>query len=478
MKQLSFTFQTNLRQWLARLARNQSQGASWPEWAVLAGLIMPLAMMLLNIAMFGVALPTIRDSFGLQAEPTAWLATAYALPFMMFMPLYGRLGDELGKRRLFLLGITIFLVGTVIILVSTDLRLLLLGRAIQGAGSASIDPLCIAFLADLFPPANRGRAMGLWNTSAPLTTMVGLVLVGFLVDHLGWRTIFGPILLIGLAALVMVGIFLPTLPSRPQMIRLRNFDWGGVLLLSLTTVALVSFVSSRLITGVEAFHDWRLLLTTLLLLGAFIGWEKGQRQPFVPLDIFGFQNFSLASLGAGLRMFILTIITFTVPLYLTDVYELSATATGLVITLHSAALMSTVHFGGMLADKWGNRWLALLGAGVQTLTMALLGWLSDADSLGWVTMALVLNGLGSGLFLVPLHRAAMHHTPAGQTGIAAGLYSMGRFAGMVLGPAVGGVVLQNGLNQALTELQAYQMVFAVSAGVALVGIVTSWRLRE
>ncbi len=445
---------------------------------MLAGLIMPLAMLLLNIAMFGVALPTIRDSFRLQAEPTAWLATAYALPFMMFMPLYGRLGDELGKRSLFLLGIAIFLIGTVIVFVSSDLRLLLLGRAIQGAGSASIDPLCIAFLADLFPPASRGRAMGLWNTSAPLTTMLGLVLGGFLVDHFGWRTIFGPILLTGLLALAMVRLFLPTLTARPQIAQLRTFDWGGVLLLSLTIMGLVSYVSSRLITGVEAFQDWRLLLATLLLFGAFIAWEKRQTHPFVPLNMFGFPNFSLASLGAALRMFVLTIITFTVPLYLADIYDLSATATGLVITLHSAALMSTVHFGGILADRWGNRGLTLLGAGVQTLTMAMLGWLSDADSLVWVTAALALNGLGSGLFLVPLHRAAMHHTPAGQTGIAAGLYSMVRFAGMVLGPAVGGVVLQNGLNQALTELQAYQVVFGVSAGVALAGVVTGWRLRE
>ena len=105
---------------------------------------MPLMMMVINMSMFGVALPTIRDTFGIRADEASWLVTAYALPNVVFLPLFGRLSDGLGKRRLFLMGILVFLVGTVLNLLAVDAPLLILGRAIQGMGAAGINPLCIA----------------------------------------------------------------------------------------------------------------------------------------------------------------------------------------------------------------------------------------------------------------------------------------------------------------------------------------------
>lgn len=447
--------------------------------AILIGLMIPLMMMVINMSMFGVALPTLRDTFGIQAEVTAWLVTAYALPFMIFMPLYGRLGDGLGKRRLLLIGMAIFLGGTVIALSATDLRLLMLGRAIQGMGAAGVNPLCLALISEHFPAAERGRALGTWNSIGPISGIFGPLLGGILVDHVGWRMIFGPVLLVGLVALFAVREQVPSMGrSFVQPGFLRTFDWSGAILLGAAATVLIFYASSRPITGVEALRDWRLLTVALVLFGGFIVWEKRRTNPFVRLDIFADLNFSRASLVSGIRMFIMSSIGFLLPLYLTDIHSLSAATLGTVMMLHAGALLVTMRLGGQLADRWNSRWPVAIGSSIQMGIMIYFTQLSDTASLGLVIAGLVGHGLGAGLSLAALHRSALNKIPSEQTGIAAGLYSMIRFGGIVLGVALGGVVLQFGLDQALPLIEAYRMVFWFVAGVASLGIVLGWGLRE
>ena len=172
--------------------------------AILIGLMVPMGMTILNMQMFSVALPAIRDSFGIDADTVALLVTAYMLPFVLFTPVYGQLGDSLGKRRLFSVGIIIFSAGTVICLFSDTLGQLFIGRVLQGMGTAGVNPLCIAIITDLFPPNDRGRALGTWSSTGPATSMVAPLAGGFLIDHWGWQSIFVPGLIAAGVALYVV----------------------------------------------------------------------------------------------------------------------------------------------------------------------------------------------------------------------------------------------------------------------------------
>jgi EmrB/QacA subfamily drug resistance transporter len=455
-----------------------NQGPGWNEQSILPWLMVPLLMMVINISMFGVALPTIRNTFAIQADVTAWLVTAYMLPFMIFMPLYGRLSDGLGKRRLFLTGLAVFLVGTVMTLLATDLRMLMLGRAVQGLGASGINPLCIAIISELFPSAERGKALGTWNSIGPVAGMAAPFMGGFLIDHVGWRTIFGPVLLACFMALYVIRDRVPVMPQTAQPGYLRAFDWGGVVLLSLATTLLVFFLSSRPITGVAALHDWRLLTVGVLLFGSFIFWERRQRCPFVKLDIFANKTFSRASICAGIRMFTMSGIGFLIPLYLTDVHHLSAGSTGLVLMLHAGALLVTMRVGGQWADRLSNHWPIMTGLLVQSLIMTYFALLPGTASLTLVIVGVVGHGLGAGLSLAAMHRSSMSKIPQNQSGAAAGLYSMIRFAGTVMGTALGGVLLQTGLDWSMGPVEAYQLVFSFTAGVALSGVVIGWSIRE
>jgi EmrB/QacA subfamily drug resistance transporter len=438
-----------------------------------------MGMMILNLVMFNVALPTIRDDFVIPADTAAWLVTAYLLPFVAMMPLYGRLGDGLGKRRLLLIGMSIFGVGSVIALLAIDLRLLILGRVIQGLGAGAINPLSIAIVSERFPVTERGQALGTWNSIGPIAGIVAPLLGGFLTDTLGWRTIFGPVVLLAVVAILAVAMLVP--PGERSFIQpgfLRTLDWGGMALLGASITMLLFYVSSRPITGLEPLQDWRLLLLLLLFLTGFVYWEKRRPNPFISLDIFANREFNRASLGAGIRMFIMTGIGFLTPLYLADVHSLNAAAIGVMIMIHAGALFVTMRWGGQLADRWGSRRPVVVGSSIQMGAMVYFALLPVSAWLGWVVVGLIFHGLGAGLSLAALHRSAMGRIAPEQTGVAAGLYSMVRFGGTAMGTALGGVILQYGLDQSLLTVQAYQLVFWSIAGVALLGVINGWGLRE
>jgi EmrB/QacA subfamily drug resistance transporter len=444
---------------------------------IIIGLMAPSAILGIYISMFSVAIPAIRTDFQVSADTAAWVATIYNLPFMMFMPLYGRLGDALGKRRLFMVGLGLFMAGTAMAGAAPNLAWLMAGRAIQGLGTAGFVPLAIAIITQRFPAAERGKVMGTWNSIIPLTGIVGPFLGGLLIDHIGWRAIFGPVVVLGLGALLMVRQKIPGRASLGQLDFLRRFDWGGVLLLALLSTSLLFYAASRPITGVASLADWRLLGLTLLLLALFLTWESRRPDPFVPLNLFRIGTFTLASLCAGIRMFTLGGVHFLVPLYLADVHQLSAASTGIVLTAHAIPLFLMLRLGGQVGDRWGSRWPVVISLLSQTLAMVFLALLPGQAAVWLVVLGVMAQSLGAGLSLAPLHAVSMADISAEQTGVAAGLYSMMRFAGTVFGTALSGVVLQQGLDRALPPLEAYQISFWFVAGVTVIGAVLGMRLK-
>lgn len=446
--------------------------------AILVALLFPTMAIILNGSMFGVALPTIRDEFTMSNDVAAWLAIAFSLPFMIFMPLYGRLGDELGRSRLLVSGVVVFSAGSVLSFTANTQILLFIGRVIQGAGSAGVTPLSLAIIAQRFSPSERGRAMGAWNSIAPGTAIFAPSLGGFLVDTFGWRTIFIPAIAVAAVAILIVRWQIPTLRGKSNWAVLRIFDWGGVLLLGGMMTSLVLYVSSRPVTGVEPLRDWRLLLGTMLFALVFVIWERRQREPVVDLRIFRQRGFRLASLSAALRMAMMVGIGFVIPLYLADVYGLNASTIGLLATAHSLALFVFIRLGGSLSDRWPNRRLVIISLGVQMSVMTYFSLLPGDLPLLWIVVGTVTHGSGAGLSLAALHRMALGSVSEEHAGSAAGIYSTTRFAGSMLSIALAGVILQNGLDGGLPPLDAYQHVYAFLAAVGFIGVIFATRLKE
>ncbi len=444
---------------------------------ILLGLMIPSAIMVLNMSMFSVALPTMRDEFQVQPDQAAWLVAAYTLPFVIFTPLYGRLGDTLGKRRMLLTGIVIYIIGVVISLFAVDQQLIVIGRVAQGIGTAGINPLSIALIAELFPPAQRGRALGSWSSTGPGIATLAPFAAGFLVDHWGWRANFIMLLVAAVGAFFLMLNYLPRPTERFERKHLFNFDWVGFLLLGLSCICFVFYLSSRPITGVEPLQDWRLLLPALLLFVGFYRWERHFRAPLIDFSLFARKNFGLASLCALIRMILMNSNDFLLPLYFTDIHGIRPSTLGMILAAYSGALLTTTRLAGQLSDRGLGRWLIAGGLSLQCTMLITLANLPASAPVALVIGVVFLLGMGAGLSLAVLSNVVMSDVPQAQAGAAAGLFSMIRFSGSIIGTTLAGVLLRQALGFSGFPVGAYQIVFGAVAVVAVIGALLALRLQ-
>jgi MFS family permease len=349
--------------------------------------------------------------------------------------------------------------------------MLLSGRVIQGFGVAGLLPLSLALISEVFPPHERGKAMGLWSTMGPVTGTIGPLLAGFIVAGWGWRASFVPPAIFAGLGLVVVYLKIPASSLHIRFKFLSSFDWTGVGVFAAMLTCLLFYFSSRPITGVAPLQDWRLLGLACFLLIAF-GWVESRKdRPFIKLRLLKNRPFVVASLCAGLRMLQLSgSISFLLPLYLADITELDPTLSGLFLMTFPAAMVLFVRLGGILSDRRGSQTVVLTGFGIIAFIMFILSQMSR-DTPYWLLITLLFAaGVGAGLMLASLHRAALINIPAPDIGASSGLYSMLRFLGSACGSVFAGILLQFYLERpGTTPVAAYQTVFLWFVGFALLG---------
>ncbi len=461
--------------WLARL-RSTGYFHGIPEgkaWLIVTALMFPAALMPMASSVLRVSSPLFRESFGLTSESVAWLSMSFSIPFMVLTPVYCRLSEIVGRRRLIMAGCALFLVGVLISMFSPRFAVLLLGQGIQGFGVAGMTPLGMAYISAIFPRHERGKALGTWSSVGPTVAFLGPLMAGVILSFWSWRFTFLLSLIVGIVALTVVVITIPAGYSNIKPERWRRFDWMGVLLLACAVVAFFAFLSSRPITGVPPLRDWRLALLVVFCLSLFFWREKTATSPFVELDLYRIESFRLASFGAAFRMITMGCTGLLMPLYLADLHDLQGATLGVMLMINPAAMALMVRFGGLIADRWGIRRPLLIGFSSQIGVLLGLFLLSAAVPLWALGGVLAVHGLGVGTMLAALHRTALLDVEEGQANVAAGMYSLTRFVGVAVGTTLAGVLYQQFSTWGLPVLQAYQNTFLCFVAAAGVGLVAS-----
>ncbi len=408
-------------------------------------------MSLLDGSIVNVAVPTLIHSLNASYDQVLWVIDGYLLVFSVLLISTGRLGDIFGYRRLYVIGIVTFTVASALCGLAGSPAWLLAARALQGLGGALLFPQVISSILTIFPPRQRGRAFGLFAAIVGFAPIVGPVVGGFLLAHLGWRWIFFLNVPIGIVTAVLALAWVPPLRSG----RTHRLDLAGV---ALATAGLSGIVFG-LIEGER--YDWgtitgpisiaSVIAAGVVLLAVFVVWQHRQRgEPLMPLALFRTRNFAVGN-GVGFVFQLGMIgIMFVLVLYLQTARGYSALETGLAVLPNAVLTAVGSAYAGRLSDRFGGKYLLM--AGVTLLAVGLLVLLCMAGPTGsaWSLLpGLLLIGIAGGATFAPLQQATTDGVDPRLAGAASGVSSTTRQIGGVLGTAVLGALLSARLSSTL-----------------------------
>lgn len=396
------------------------------------------------------AMPLIGKDFGLSAVTLGWVLTAYTLAAAMFLVPFGRLADLKGRRRIFCLGLGLDIASASLGALAPSAPVLLLARAVQGVGGAMIFGTGVAILTSVFPPGERGRALGL-NTAAVYTGLsLGPVLGGFIVHAAGWRAIFLATMPIAATGL---GLALFRLKGEWAEARGESFDLPGSAAFGSGLVALM-YGFSRL----PSLLGFALVAAGALVLAAFVRLELRGPSPLFDLRIFRRNRiFAFSNLAALLNYSATSAVAFLMSLYLQSIKGLPPQKAGLVLIAQPVVMAVTSPLAGRLSDRVEPRILASLGMALSAAGLFLFSFLGAGTSLAYIAASLAGLGLGFGLFSSPNTNAVMGSVERRHLGIASASLGTMRLTGQMMSAGTVMMIFALVLGRAPIEPSVYPL---------------------
>jgi len=473
---------------------------------VLVAAILASSMGFIDGSVISIAIPAIRADLGATLADAQWVSNGYLLFLSALILLGGAAGDRFGLRKMFGLGIAVFVAASLICAVAPTPLVLVIARAVQGAGAAFMVPGSLAIIAKAYPREERGRAIGIWAAASSLTTIGGPIIGGFMLTALGdwsWRLVFAINLPLGVAALAL--LWLRVAPDQPEAG--RRLDVVGAVL---ATLALMLIAYGLTGDGSESVppmsHTIAWCGAGLVLAMGFLFWERRTASPMLPLRLFANVGFSGANALTFALYFALGGTMFFLPMTMIGGWGQSPATVSLALLPLGIVLTVLSSFSGRWADRFGPGPLIALGSLLVAAAFAGLGLTASWHSV-WtgVLPCIVLLGLGMGLVVSPLSTAVMTSVDDKDTGVASGVNNaVARVAGLVAVALLGAVVAsvfeqslgtaaelpiffglpvdglsadEDALRLAATDA-AFATVAYVTAGLSLVSAAVAWLTLE
>jgi EmrB/QacA subfamily drug resistance transporter len=417
-------------------------------YVAMAGLMLGMLLAMLDNLIVSTALPTIVGDLGGLAH-LSWVVTGYALAAAATTPIWGKLGDLYGRRPMFMISIVIFLIGSALAGLSQNMDQLIGFRAVQGLGSGGLMVGAMAIIGDLVPPRERGRYQALIGGMMPVAFVGGPLIGGLLTDHLSWRWVFYINLPLGIAALVVTGLFMKLPRQRIQ----ARIDYVGAILLAVGVVALTLAASWG---GSEyAWGSWQIIslfTVAVVFLVGFAYAEGKVAEPILPLRLFRSRNFTVAqilSFLVGAAMF--GAVNF-LPQYMQNVRGQSATASGLLLLPLMFGMLAVLLTTGQITTKTGRyREFPIIGGAVLVVGMLVLLLLNLNTSTFEASALTLVVGLGMGFLMQTTTLITQNSAELRDMGAATGSVTLFRTVGGSLGIALLGSIYTTQLTDTLTS---------------------------
>jgi len=449
------------------------------KWFALALLCAVQFMVVLDIAIVNVALPSIQVDLAFSQENLQWVISAYALVFGGFLLLGGRMADLLGRRRIFIAGIVVFTIGSLLCGLAWSETSLISARALQGLGAAIISPAALSILGVTFTEGKeRNIALGAWGAVGGFGAAAGVLLGGVLTDALSWEWIFFVNLPFGLAALALA----PVLLGESRDVRTKSFDAIGAVLVTAGLVTLVFGITQANDYGWGSALTWAIFAGSIALLAAFVGWERRHPDPLMRFGILRTRTV----LGANVAGFILGTALFAMFLMLTlyaqQVLGYSPMKTGVAYLATAGTAIFWAGLSAQLVNKVGVK--PVLIAGMSFLSLGLLYFTQvsvGGSYLGDLLPGFLLIGIGMGFSFVPISIAALAGVRAEEQGLASGLINTSQQIGGALGIAALAAIANSRTTEAIASgtavpqalVDGFHAAFWGGAIVAVAGVVAA-----
>jgi EmrB/QacA subfamily drug resistance transporter len=449
------------------------------KWFALALLSVVQFMVVLDIAIVNVALPSIKVDLGFSQENLQWVISAYALVFGGFLLLGGRAADLLGRRRIFLAGLVVFTLASLFAGLAWSEGSLIAARSLQGLGAAVITPAALSILSTTFTEGReRNIALGVWGAVGGFGAAAGVLLGGILTDALSWEWIFFVNVPVGVTAFILA----PILLKESRDARVKSFDALGAVLVTGGLSSLVYAITQAATNGWLGGRTLAFFATSLVLLVGFIVWEQRHPEPLMRLGILRIKTVT----GANVAGFILGTATFSLflmlTLYMQQVLGYSPMKTGVAYLAVAGTAIFTSAIAAQLVTRIGVKPVLVIGMTSLTAGLAYFTQVSVHGSyLGDLLPGFLLIALGLGFSFVPISIAALAGIQPAEAGLASGLINTTQQIGGALGIAALSTIattrtdnaIADGSSQASALVTGFHGAFIAGVIVAAIGIVAA-----
>lgn len=455
---------------------NDSSSLSASQRWLLAAVGFSSLMVASQTSALNAILPVVARSFSTDLAVVQWVVLAYLITSSGLLLAFGRLGDLIGQRRLFLAGFAVFIGGSLLSSVAPSVAWLIATRTIQAVGGGMITSAGAPLITKTLPQTHRGRGLSVQIVAVYFGLAAGPAVGGFLADTAGWRWVF---LANVPAGIIAAAITILAVAKDETISSKQTFDLTGALTFMVALTSLFLFLGAG--KGGPWLSAGHKILPAIFLLStaAFLALELRCAEPMLDLRLFKIRFFSAATATAAINYIGYSALAFLVPFYLVDGMGYGATHAGLLITAMPLAMMMVAPFSGWFSDKFGPRFPASLGMALLSAGVFMLGRLGPLPSATEIVMRLLVAGVGIGLFSSANNSAIMGAVPMHRQGIANGVVSTARQLGMMVGVAVCASLfrarypLYGALGEASATTAAVQDAFLVTGAIILIGILTS-----
>ncbi|MFB8007475.1 MFS transporter [Nocardia sp. NPDC056000] len=412
----------------------------------------------MDATIVNVAIPTIQSDLGAPLTRLQWIVDIYTLTLASLLMLSGAMADRIGRKRVFRIGLLTFALGSLLCSLAPTIEILIGARFLQAIGGSMLNPVAMSIITTVFTGRmERARAVGVWGAVVGISTAMGPLVGGLLIDSLGWQSVFWINLPIVAVALVLTTLFVPESKSSQP----RGMDWAGQLLA-------IAFMFTLVFGLIE--HKPVIFALTAAALAGFLWHESRHPTPFIDLRFFRSVPFASATITAVCAFAALGAFLFDISLYLQGTREFSAVHTGLLYLPMAIGMLIFSPISGRMVGRYGTRPSLVIAGTLMAIASVALTRLAPATPQWQLIIMFAVFGIGFGMVNAPITTAAVSGMPLDRAGAAAAVASTSRQVGVSLGVALCG---------ALTGAGLWWTIAALAVTVPMLGVAanTSWAYR-